>query len=147
MALFLFAPAIAQGRPIKVFNDGDMARDFTFVDDVAGGILRVLDRVASSDPQWSSDAPCPGSSSAPHRPCNMGNSSPVVLGDLIEELESALGRSAQKKFLRPQAGDMQVTLADVRELERDTGDRPNTDLHDGIRAFADWFCENYGIDR
>ena len=147
MALFLFARAIVEGRPIDVFNKGDMARDFTFVDDVVEGVVRALDKVAQPDPDWRSDAPDPASSAAPYRIYNIGNDAPVRLMDVIEALESALGRSAQKNLLPRQLGDMRVTHADVDDLQRDVGYRPATDLRAGIRAFADWFCDYYGVER
>ena len=147
MALFLFARAIVDDQPINVFNNGNMARDFTFVDDVVEGLVRALDRVASPDPEWSSDAPSAATSDAPYRLYNVGNSSPVLLKDVIEALEAALGRRARKNFLPLQPGDMVVTHADVGGLVRDVGYRPATDLRDGVRAFADWFCEYYLIDR
>ena len=146
MALFLFAHAIVEGRPINVFNNGDMVRDFTFVDDVVEGVVRALDRVPRPDDEWSSDAPDPASSSAPYRLYNVGNDAPVRLQDVIEALESALGRSAQKNLLPQQPGDMRVTHADVHDLQRDVGYRPTTELRVGIRAFADWFCDYYGVE-
>lgn len=147
MALFIFAHAIVEGRPINVFNNGDMVRDFTFVDDVVEGIVRVLDKIPLPDEKWSSAAPDPASSTAPYRIYNIGNDAPVRLMDVIEELESALGRTAQKNFLPQQQGDMQVTHADVADLERDIGYRPSTNLRSGIRAFADWFCDYYQVQR
>lgn len=145
MALFLFARSIVKGRPIDVFNSGDMARDFTFIDDVVEGIVRVLDKPPESDDAWSSQTPDPASSSAPYRLYNIGNGTPVRLLAMIEALESALGRSAQKNFLPQQPGDMQVTHADVEDLWRDVGYRPATKLSEGVQAFADWFCEYYGV--
>jgi UDP-glucuronate 4-epimerase len=121
MALFLFAQAIVDGRPIDVFNNGDMVRDFTFVDDVAEGVVRALDRVPRPDEGWRTDAPDPATSSAPYQLYNVGNDSPVRLLDVIEELEAALGRPAQIRFLPQQPGDMRVTHADVDDLQRDVG--------------------------
>ena len=147
MALVLFAHAIVEGRPIDVFNDGDMVRDFTFVDDVVEGVVRALDKPPQPDDEWSSDDPDPASSSAPYRLYNIGSDAPVRLLEVIEALESALGRKARKNFLPQQPGDMRVTHADVDDLQRDVGYRPTTNLHDGVRAFADWFCEYYGVQR
>lgn len=147
MALFLFAQAIVEGRPIEVFNNGDMERDFTFVDDIVEGIVRALDRPPRPDGDWNSDAPDTASSSAPYRLYNIGTDAPVRLLDVIEALESALGQTAQKTFLPQQLGDMRVTHADVNDLQRDVGYRPRTKLRDGVRAFADWFCDYYGVRR
>jgi UDP-glucuronate 4-epimerase len=147
MALFLFAQAIVEGRPIEVFNNGDMERDFTFVDDIVEGVVRALDRPPLPDRDWNSDAPDTASSSAPYRLYNIGNDAPVRLLDVIEALESALGQTAQKTFLPQQLGDMRVTHADVNDLQRDVGYRPRTKLRDGVRAFADWFCDYYGVRR
>jgi UDP-glucuronate 4-epimerase len=145
MALFLFAHAIVEGRPIDVFNHGDMVRDFTFIDDVVEGVVRALDRVPRPDERWRSDAPDPATSSAPYRLYNVGNDSPVRLPAVIEELEAALGRPEQTRFLPKQPGDMRVTHADVDDLQRDVGYRPTTDLRSGIRAFAEWFCDYYEV--
>lgn len=147
MAVFLFARAIIENQPIDVFNNGDMVRDFTFVDDVVEGIVHVLERIPLPDEHWSSDVPHPASSSAPYRLYNIGNDAPVRLLDVIAELESALGRSARKNFLPQQPGDMRVTHANVHDLQRDVGYRPTTKLREGIRAFADWFCDYYGVQR
>jgi UDP-glucuronate 4-epimerase len=147
MALFLFAQAIVDGRPIDVFNNGDMVRDFTFVDDVAEGVVRALDRVPRPDDGWRTVAPDPATSSAPYQLYNVGNDSPVRLLDVIKELEAALGRPAQIRFLPQQPGDMRVTHADVDDLQRDVGYRPTTNLRSGIRAFAQWFCDYYKVRR
>ncbi|MGC6514820.1 MAG: hypothetical protein ACON4N_10015, partial [Myxococcota bacterium] len=109
--------------------------------------VRALDRPPGPDGDWNSDAPDTASSSAPYRLYNIGNDAPVRLLDVIEALESALGRAAQKTFLPQQLGDMRVTHADVNDLQRDVGYRPTTKLRDGVRAFADWFCDYYGVRR
>ena len=147
MALFLFAQAIVEGRPIEVFNNGDMERDFTFVDDIVKGVVRALDRPPRPDSDWDSDAPDTASSSAPYRLYNIGNDAPVRLLDVIEALESALGQTTQKTFLPQQLGDMRMTHANVAGLQHDVGFRPTTELRDGVRAFADWFCDYYGVRR
>ena len=147
MAMFLFARAIVEGRPIDVFNNGNMERDFTFVDDAAEGVVRALDRIPQPNPDWNSEAPDPASSSAPYRLYNIGNDAPVRLLDVIEALESALGRSTRKNLQPQQMGDMRVTHAAVDDLQRDTGYRPTTNLQAGIQAFADWFCNHYAIER
>lgn len=143
MAPILFARAIVEGRPIDVFNHGEMERDFTYVGDVVEGIVRVLDHVPSPDPEWTGAAPSPAASAAPYRVYNIGNSSPVRLMDMIEALEEALGRHAERNYLPMQEGDMRQTYADVEDFGQDVGYRPATDLRDGIRAFAEWFVEYY----
>lgn len=143
MAIFLFTRAILEGRPIDVFNNGQMKRDFTYVGDIAEGVLRVLDRPAQPDPQWRSDAPDPGSSSAPYRLYNIGNNQPVALLTFIETLEQCLGKKAQMNFLPMQPGDVPETFADVDDLTRDTGFRPATPLPEGIARFVAWYREYY----
>ncbi|GAB1721581.1 MAG: Uncharacterized 37.6 kDa protein in cld 5'region [Nitrospira sp.] len=145
MALFLFTKAILEGRPIDVFNYGKMQRDFTYVDDIAEGVLRTLDRPAQADPQWSSDQPDPGSSSAPYRLYNIGNHQPVELLRFIEVLEQTLGKKAEKNLLPLQAGDVPATYADVADLMRDTGFKPATPIETGIARFVEWYREYYKI--
>lgn len=143
MALFLFTRAMLEGRPIQVFNEGRMRRDFTFVDDIVEGVRRVIDRVASPDPAWSGDAPDPGTSSAPYRLYNIGNNRPVELLRMIETLEQALGLRAVKELLPMQPGDVPETFADIDDLVRDTGFRPATPLETGIRRFVEWYREEW----
>ena len=145
MAMFLFTKAILAGEPIDVFNHGRMRRDFTFVDDVVEGIVRVSDRPAAADPAWSGDAPDPGSSRAPWRVYNIGNHTPVELMRLIEILEEALGRTAVKNFLPMQAGDVPATFADVADLTRDTGFTPATPIEEGVRRFVAWYRDYYRV--
>ena len=147
MAIFRFAHAIVEGRPLDVFNGGDMERDFTFIDDIVEGVLRVLDQPPARDEGWNANAPSPERSSAPYRLYNIGNASPVRLMDVIEALEAALGRLAQKNLLPMQPGDMRATHADVTDLVREVGYRPTTDLRVGIQAFVDWFCTYYGFEQ
>ena len=139
MAPMLFARAIPEGRPIDVFNHGRMRRDFTYVDDIAEGTLRVLDRVAAPDLAFDPKAPDPGTSSAPWRVYNIGNHEPVELLRFIELLEDALGRKAVKNMLPMQPGDVAETYADVDALARDTGFRPATPLAEGVRRFVAWY--------
>lgn len=139
MALFLFSEAILAGRPIQVFNHGKMRRDFTYVDDIVEGVVRIMDRPASPDPAWSGDAPDPGTSYAPYRVYNIGNNQPIELMRLIEVLEEALGRKAEKEFLPMQPGDVPETYADVDDLMRDVGFAPATPIEEGVRRFADWY--------
>lgn len=139
MSPILFANAIMQGKPIKIFNNGDMARDFTYIDDVVEGVIRVINRPATNNTLWDSNSPDPASSSAPYRIYNIGNSSPVQLTDYVEELENALGKRAIKTFLPMQAGDIQHTFSDVSDLEKDFGYRPKTTLKEGLKQFAIWY--------
>lgn len=145
MALFLFTKAILEGRPIDVFNHGKMQRDFTYIDDIVEGVLRTLDRPAQSDPNWSSDKPDPGSSSAPYRLYNIGNHQPVELLRFIEVLEHTLGKQAEKNFLPLQPGDVPATYADVAELMRDTGFQPATSIETGIARFVEWYRDYYKV--
>ncbi len=143
MALFLFTRAILEGRPIQVFNEGKMRRDFTYVDDIVEGVVRVTDRIAPANPDWSGDRPDPASSRAPYRVYNIGNHQPVELLRFIEILEEKLGRKAQKTFLPMQAGDVPATYADVDDLRRDVGFAPATPLETGIERFVAWYREYY----
>jgi len=147
MALFLFTKAILEGRAIDVFNHGRMQRDFTYIDDIVEGVVRVTDTTAMPNTRWSGDAPDPATSRAPYRLYNIGNNSPVQLGRLIEVLEETLGRTAQKRMLDMQPGDVAATYADVDDLERDVGFRPSTSIEEGVRRFVDWYCEYYGVER
>lgn len=144
MAMFLFTKAILAGEPIDVFNHGDMRRDFTYVDDVVEGVVRVTDRVAEGDPSWSPAAPDPGASRAPWRVYNIGNHTPVELMRLIEILEEALGRKAEKNYLPMQPGDVPATYADVEDLQRDVGFTPATPIEEGVKRFVEWYLEYYG---
>jgi UDP-glucuronate 4-epimerase len=139
MAYCKFAHAIAEGRPIDVYNGGDMLRDFTYIDDVIAGILLVLERAPRADPSWSAASPDPASSSAPYRVYNIGNNNPVRLGDFIEELERALGKKAEKRYLPMQPGDVYATWADISDLEREFGWTPSTLVNEGLGRFAQWF--------
>jgi len=143
MALFLFTRAILEGRPIDVYNFGKMRRDFTYVDDIVEGILRVTDRVAEPSPNWTGDDPDPGTSSAPYRNYNIGNDSPVELLHLIEVIEGALGKKAEKRMLPMQAGDVPATWADVDDLVRDVGFKPATSIEEGVGRFVAWYREYY----
>jgi UDP-glucuronate 4-epimerase len=147
MALFLFTRNILEGKPIDVFNHGHHKRDFTFVEDIAEGVVRALDRPPGPDPTWRSDAPDPASSSAPFRIYNIGNNRPVELMRYIEVIEECLGRKAQKNYLPLQLGDVPDTSADIEDLVRDVGYRPATPVEVGVRRFVDWFCEYYGYRR
>jgi UDP-glucuronate 4-epimerase len=145
MALFLFTRAILEGRPIDVFNYGKMRRDFTYVDDIVEGIIRVTDRIATANGEWNSDAPDPGTSAAPYRLYNIGNNNPVELMYLIETLEAALGKKAEKNLLPLQPGDVPATYADVEALTADVGFKPETPIEEGVRRFVDWYRDYYRV--
>jgi UDP-glucuronate 4-epimerase len=145
MALFLFTKAILEGREIDVFNHGRMQRDFTYIDDIVEGVIRVTDTTATANPDWSGDLPDPATSRAPYRLYNIGNNSPVQLKRMIEVLEETLGRTAKKRMLDMQPGDVAATYADVDDLERDVGFRPATSIEEGVRRFVDWYLSYYGV--
>jgi UDP-glucuronate 4-epimerase len=141
MALFLFTRAILAGEPIKVFNNGLMQRDFTYIDDIVEGVVRVMDKPASSNPDWDSAAPDPGTSSAPYRLFNIGNNNPVLLMDYIAALEEALGKTATKELLPIQPGDVVATAADIEALVEAVDYRPHTPIKEGITNFVNWYLE------
>jgi len=143
MALFLFARNMLAGKPIDVFNHGHHKRDFTFVDDIAEGVIRACERIAQPNPQWDSAHPDPASSTAPFRIYNIGNNSPVELLRYIEVLEDCLGVKAQRNLLPLQPGDVPDTFADVEDLVRDVGYRPATSVEAGVRQFVDWYRAYY----
>jgi UDP-glucuronate 4-epimerase len=143
MALQKFTKAILAGEPIKVFNYGRHRRDFTYIDDIVEGIVRVLDRPAQSNPLWNGLNPDQGSSSAPYRVYNIGNNNPVELLDYIAALEAALGKTANKEFLPLQPGDVSDTYADVEDLVNEFGYKPRTSVKDGIDQFALWYQNFY----
>ena len=147
MALFLFTRSILEGQPIDVFNHGHHKRDFTYVDDIAEGVVRASERIARADPAWDGNAPDPATSFAPFRLYNIGNHEPVELMRYIEVIEQCLGRKAEKRFLPLQPGDVPETFADIADLERDVGYRPATPVEVGVRRFVEWFCEYYGYRR
>ena len=147
MALFLFTRAIMEGRPIDVYNDGDMRRDFTYIDDITEGVLRVADRVATPDPSWTGSAPDPASSNAPYRIYNIGNNRPEQLLRLIEVIEHCVGKQAVKRLLPMQAGDVPATYADVRALGNDVGFAPSTPIETGVARFVEWYKSYYSPER
>ncbi|ROR01516.1 NAD-dependent epimerase [Desulfosoma caldarium] len=144
MALFLFTRAILNGEAIKVFNYGKMRRDFTYIDDIIEGVVRVMAKAPTPDVAWTGDAPDPGTSSAPYRIYNIGNHQPVELMEFIGILEECLGRKAIKEFLPMQPGDVPATYADIDDLVRDFGFRPTTPLREGIQKFVTWYLDYYG---
>lgn len=145
MALFLFTKAILEGKPIDVYNHGKMKRDFTYIDDIIEGVVRVMDKIPQPDPHWRGDNPDPGTSFAPYKIYNIGNNSPVELMRFIDALEECLGKKAQKKFLPMQLGDVPATCADVDDLMEDVGFKPDTTIEKGIGKFVEWYKEYYNI--
>ena len=145
MALFIFTKAILEGKPIEVFNQGKMRRDFTYIDDIVEGIIRTLDHPATANPAWSGEKPDPGTSSAPARIYNIGNHQPVELLHFIEVLEQALGRKAEKMLLPLQQGDVPATYADIEDLTHDVGFKPATPIEEGIPRFVKWYREFYRV--
>ena len=145
MALFKFTKNILEGKAIEVFNNGNMIRDFTYVDDIVEGVVRVMDRPAEPDPAWNSAAPDPARSRAPYRIYNIGNNKPVQLMRYIEVLERALGKKAQIEMLPMQPGDVPATTADVSALESDIGYRPKTTVEEGVPRFVEWYRRYYGV--
>jgi len=145
MALFLFTQAILEGRPIKVFNNGHMERDFTYIDDIIEGVVRVTLHTASPNPDWDASRPDPGTSPAPYRIYNIGNNNSVSLLRFIEAIETALGKKAIKEFLPMQPGDVPATRANVDDLMADVGFAPNTSIEVGIAQFIQWYSEYYKV--
>lgn len=143
MALFLFTEAILNDKPIKVFNYGKMKRDFTYIDDIIEGVIRVLNNPPQPNPNWDKTHPDPGTSSAPYKVYNIGNNNPVELMKFIETLEDKLGNKAKKEFLPMQDGDVPETYADIDDLVKDFGFKPSTSLNDGIKRFVEWYKEYY----
>lgn len=145
MALFLFTKAILEGQPIDVFNYGKMKRDFTYIDDIVEGVVRVLDKIPEPNPLWSVITPNPSNSKAPYKIYNIGNNHPVELIHFIEVLEDCLGLKAEKNMLPLQPGDVSITYADVNDLSRDVGFKPNTPIEVGIEHFVTWYKSYYNI--
>ena len=145
MAPILFTKAILEGRAINIFNHGKMRRDFTYIDDIVEGVIRVLDSTAEPNPAWTGMKPDPASSKAPWRIYNIGNSQPIALMDFIKAIEDALGIEAKKNFMPMQAGDVVATSADVQALMDDVGFKPDTPLKNGVKQFVDWYRSYYEI--
>lgn len=143
MALFLFTKAILEGKAIDVFNEGKMQRDFTYVDDIVEGVVRVTDRVATPNSEWNGATPDPGTSKAPYRIYNIGNNNPVQLMHLIRTLETCLGKEAEKRMLPMQPGDVPATYADVSDLQNDVGFKPATPIETGVKNFVSWYMDFY----
>jgi UDP-glucuronate 4-epimerase len=145
MAIFSFTRAIVGGRPIDVYNGGEMWRDFTYIDDIAEGVVAALDRPATPDPTWSGEHPDPATSRAPYRVYNIGNDEPVRLTELVATLERHLGRRAECRLLPMQPGDVTMTHANVDDMRRDFGFAPRTSLDEGIGQFVAWYRAFYGV--
>jgi UDP-glucuronate 4-epimerase len=143
MAYFSFTKAILAGRTIDVYNHGHMQRDFTYIDDIVEGVVRVMEHIPAPDPSWSPEKPDPATSSAPYRVYNIGNNQPVELGRFIEVLEECLGKKAQKNLLPMQPGEVFVTYADVADLADAVGFRPDTSIEAGLARFVDWYRGYY----
>jgi UDP-glucuronate 4-epimerase len=143
MALFLFTKAMLENRPIDIFNFGNMERDFTYIDDIIEGLIRVIKRIPDPNPQWSGENPDPATSAAPFKLYNIGNNNPVKLLNLIEVLEACLGKKAKKNFLPIQPGDVPATFADVENLIKDVDFKPTTPIEEGVKKFVGWYQEYF----
>jgi UDP-glucuronate 4-epimerase len=147
MALFLFTKAILAGEPIKVFNNGQMQRDFTYIDDIVEGVVRVMDKTATPNPDWNGATPDPGTSSAPYRLFNIGNNNPVMLTEFIAAIEKALGKTAERELLPMQPGDVAATYANIDDLIEAVEYRPQTPIQVGIDNFIAWYLEHMHKDK
>jgi UDP-glucuronate 4-epimerase len=144
MAMFIFTKAILEGRPISLFNRGNMRRDFTYIDDIVTAVIRTSDRVAAPNLAWRGERPDPGTSLAPYRIYNIGNNSPVDVTYVVSLLEQELGRKAERIYLGMQPGDVPATCADIEDLSNDVGFRPSTSIEEGVKQFVAWYKEYYG---
>jgi len=145
MVMFKFTKAILDGQPITVFNNGHMRRDFTYIDDVVESVVRIIDVIPTPDPEWSSDTPCPNTSSAPFRLYNVGNEQPVELTEVIALLEESLGKKAKRNLLPMQPGDVPATFADATDLAKVTGFAPRTTIKEGVEKFVEWYRSYYTL--
>jgi UDP-glucuronate 4-epimerase len=145
MALFIFTKAILGGKPIEVFNNGNMKRDFTYVDDIVTGVIKAMDSPPRGNTDWSGKDPDPSSSISPYRIYNIGNNSPVNLMDFIDAIEKSIGKKAIKNFLPMQPGDVPATWADVNDLAKDLGYAPGVDVREGVKRFVEWYKEYYKV--
>lgn len=145
MSPFLFTDAMLHGRAIKVFNHGDILRDFTYIDDIVEGVLRVIDHIPVPNPHWSAQAPDPSSSTAPYKIYNIGNSHPVKLMDFIQAIEEVIGHPAEKVYLPMQPGDVYQTDADTTALQQELGFKPNKSIKDGVRETVEWYRSFYKL--
>ena len=145
MAMWIFAKAIMAGEPIKLFNNGDMRRDFTYIDDIVEAVVRLVDHAPAPNPAWSSERPDPGSSNAPWRVYNIGNNNPVELLEVVRLLEEAIGKKAKRELLPMQPGDVPATYADVDDLMREVDFKPATPIGEGIARFVAWYRTYHGL--
>jgi UDP-glucuronate 4-epimerase len=145
MAMWIFTKAILEGKPIRLFNHGKMRRDFTYVDDVVESVVRLIELPAAPDPAWSGDRPNPSRSTAPWRIYNIGNNQPADVPYVVDVIEKALGRPAQRELVPMQPGDVPATYADVDDLMRDVGFRPSTTIEDGVQRFVAWYRAHHGV--
>ncbi len=145
MALFLFTRAILEGKPIQIFNHGKMRRDFTYIDDIVEGVIRVMENPPKPNPDWRSEDPDPGTSYAPYHIYNIGNNQPVELMEFVKVIEETLGIEAKKEYLPMQPGDVPATYADIDDLTQDLGFHPQTGIREGIRSFMAWYKKYYGV--
>ncbi|AFY54693.1 nucleoside-diphosphate-sugar epimerase [Rivularia sp. PCC 7116] len=145
MALFLFTKLMLEGKPINIFNNGNMRRDFTYIDDIVEGVVRVIDKIPQLNPNWSGDTPDPGTSKAPYKIYNIGNNQPVELMYMIKVLEDCLGIEAKKNMMPMQPGDVPINYANVDDLVRDVDFKPNTSIEVGIKNFVDWYRAYYKV--
>jgi UDP-glucuronate 4-epimerase len=145
MALFLFTKAIFEDKPIQVFNHGRMKRDFTYIDDIVEGVVRVMGKRPQPNLDWHGDRPDPGTSAAPYKIYNIGNNQPSELNDFIAAIEVAVGKTAKKEMREMQPGDVPATFADIDDLANDVGFRPATPIETGIQKFVEWYKGYYGL--
>jgi UDP-glucuronate 4-epimerase len=145
MALFIFTRNILEGKPVQIFNHGDMLRDFTFIDDIVEGVFRVLDKGEQATANWKGSSPDPASSTAPYRIYNIGNANPVKLLAFVDAIETKIGIKATREYLPMQPGDVPMTFSDVTSLQEDFGYRPGTPVDKGIEAFIDWYMDYYQV--
>jgi UDP-glucuronate 4-epimerase len=145
MALFLFTKAIIEGKPINVFNHGNMQRDFTYIDDIIEGVVRVMHAIPEPNPNWSGNAPDPGTSYTRYKLYNIGNNNPVQLSEFIRQIEQALNKKAIKHYMDLQPGDVPATYADIDDLVADVGFKPATPLSVGIQEFIAWYKSYYQV--
>jgi UDP-glucuronate 4-epimerase len=145
MAYFLFTKAAIEGASINVFNNGEMLRDFTYIDDIVEGVVRVIDNPAQVNPNWAGKTPEPSTSSAPYKIYNIGNNSPVKLMDFIQAIEASLGKTLKKNMMSMQAGDVPATYADIDDLMDELAYRPNTSIQEGINQFVVWYKEFFKV--
>ena len=145
MALCLFTKAILENKPIQVFNNGNMVRDFTYIDDIVEGVVRVIDNPPAGNSSWDAHHPDPSTSTAPYKVYNIGNNNPVRLMDFIEAIEENLGKKAEKQLLPMQPGDVAATCADVQDLANNLHYKPNTKVQEGIKRFVEWYRAYYKL--